>query len=76
MRTATSCEPLRSTAYSDDLRWKVVWHTGDVSKQLRHSESNKLSDPAKMFILNLIVCSPGIYLREIRKELRFLRHWC
>jgi len=23
-----------------------------------------------MFILNLIVCSPGIYLREIRKELR------
>ena len=25
MRTATSCEPLRSTAYSDDLRWKVVW---------------------------------------------------
>ena len=25
MRTATSCEPLRSIAYSDDLRWKVVW---------------------------------------------------
>ena len=25
MRTATSCEPLHSTAYSDDLCWKVVW---------------------------------------------------
>ena len=101
MRTATSCEPLHSTAYSDDLCWKVVWQwealtlscevvarnlcidsstvhriiqrfriTDDISKWLHHSESNKLSDSVQIFILNLIVCSPGIYRREIHKELR------
>jgi len=103
MRTvlAMSCEPLRSTACSNDLCWKVVWQrealilsceeiarnlcidrstvhriirrfraTGDVSKRPRYSESSKLSDLTQMFILNLIVGSPGIYLREIRKELR------
>ena len=46
--------------------------TGGVSKWLRHLESSKLSECAhdQMFIINLIVGSPGICLCEICKELR------
>ena len=44
--------------------------TGDVSKRLHQPSSNKLSNPVQLFILNLIVATPGIYLREIQKELK------
>ena len=37
----TSCEPKRSSAYADDLRWRIVWQVeglgytyGDVAKNL------------------------------------------
>ena len=98
----TSCEPFRSSAYQDDLRWRIVWqreglglscqeiagnlnidrstvhrtiflfrNTGNVRKQSLHPNGAcKLSDPAQLLILQLIVERPGIYLREIRKELR------
>ena len=23
----TSCEPQRSSAYSEDMRWRIVWHS-------------------------------------------------
>ena len=45
--------------------------TGDVSKRSYPLNSNmacKLSKPAQLLILNLIVKTPQIYLREIRKE--------
>ncbi len=101
-RVMVSCEPHRKSAYSEDLRWRMVWQveglgysqkkvaqnlgvdystvsrtislfltTGSVSKKEYPKEKacRSLTIPAQMFILNLIVSRPGIYLREIQKEL-------
>ena len=32
----------------------------------------KLTDPVQLFILNLVVAKPGIYLREIQRELHLV----
>ena len=99
---AFSCEPSRTKAYNEDLRWKVVWqseglgltqakiaenlsvdrstvsrilslfhHTGNVSKKVYSKENvfRKLTEPAQILILKLVVSKPGIYLKEIQTEL-------
>ena len=99
--TKTSYEPCRSSAYSEDLRWRVVWQrealgyryskiasnlgidkstvsrtlqlfytTGLVTKRTYNlSDTNRLlTTPVKLMILNLVISKPGIYLREIQKE--------
>ena len=45
--------------------------SGDVAKQTYHAENSvrKLTEPAQLFILHLVLDRPGIYLREIRDEL-------
>ena len=46
--------------------------TGDVQKQKRASNDamSKLSEIGKLLILELVIVTPGIYLREIKGELR------
>ena len=101
----TSCEPLRTSAYSQDLRWRMVWqhlamgysyehvalnlgvdrctvsrvlqlfhNTGTVAKKSypREKAFRKLTTPAQLLILNLLVQKPGVYLREIQDELQKL----
>ena len=86
----------RSSAYSKDLQWKIIWHrlalefpTKVVAKNLCIEDSTmlricqtfystgtirkreypverafrKLTEPAKYFILNLVLERPDIYLR-------------
>ena len=99
----TSYEPARSSAYSDDLRWRMVYQrmalgytfdqiskksrgrqvncsknsssfqktTGSVHKRPYPKEkaARKLTPPAQMFVLHLVLQKPGIYLHEIQKEL-------
>ena len=98
----TSCEPKRTRAYSEDLRWRMVWQrealqysyedigsnlgvdrstmirtvslfrtTGTVSKKEypKDRAARELTSPAQLFILNLVVEKPGIYLHEIQEEL-------
>ena len=99
MSSHFSCEPGRKKAYSEDLRWRVVWQkeamglklkeiarnlsidtstacrihrkfisSGSVSKKLYPSGSRptkKLTDTVQMLILNIVVESPQLYLREI-----------
>ena len=97
-----SCEPHCSSAYSEDLRWRMVWQsealgcsygtiaknlnvdksticrtiqlfysTGTVTKcaYLKDCAARKLSKPAQLFILHLVIKQPGIYLYKIQKEL-------
>ena len=99
---AQSCEPHRTSAYSEDLRWRMVWQsealgysqikvaenlgvdrstvsrtmqlfstTGSVSKKPYPKEQayRKLTTPAGLLILNLVVLKPGVYLQEIQEEL-------
>ena len=98
----TSSEPGRTAAYSEDLRWKIVWQkvglglgypivarnlsvskstcvrivkrfrlTGRVAKKPYPNKKayRKLTAPAQLFILNMVVERPGIFLDEIRQEL-------
>ena len=94
----TSYEPKRSSAYSEDLRWRMVWqrealgHTYEqISKNLgvqsrelllfnatesvqkrpypKERASRKLTPIAQLFILNLVLEKPGIYLHEVQREL-------
>ena len=45
-------------------------NTGKVSKKSYPSDVNTvLTSTAQLFILNLVVSNPGIYLREIQSEL-------
>ena len=98
-----SSEPKRSSAYSDDLRWKIVWEyeamglsaeqvaknlcidsstvyrivrqfdsTGTVSKKA-YSATNrptKMTASIQLVLLHLVMSRPGIYLWEIREELK------
>ena len=92
-----SCELYHSSAYSDDLRWRMVWlcdglgytytralkvleltdqrflfhTTGSVCKKKYPKEKafRKLSTPAQLLILSLVVNKPGIYLHEIQEDL-------
>lgn len=99
----TSYEPSRSSAYSEDLRWRIIWqreglgytygkisvnlgvdastvqrtvtlfkNTGSVHKRPypKDKAARKLTPIAQLFILNLVVQKPGIYLHEIQKELQ------
>ena len=97
-----SCEPLRCSAYSEDLRWRMVWQrqalgytyqkvaenlgvdkstvyrtlqlfesSGSVEKRKYPKENafRKLTTPAQLLILNLVVQKPGIYLHEMQRSL-------
>lgn len=97
-----SCEPGRSSAYSEDMRWRMVWQrealgytygqiaqnlcvdkstvsrtlelfytTGSVSKRPYPKDKafRKVTMPAQLLILQLVLDKPGIYLHEIQKEL-------
>ena len=97
-----SCEPQRSSAYSEDMRWRVVWQseglgflpkdialnlnidvstvrrvllifqtTGDICKRIYPSERayRKITEPVQLYILYLILSRPGVYLREIVRDL-------
>ena len=99
----TSYEPLRTDAYSEDLRWRIVWQseslgysqrmiarnlgvdqatvsrtikffytTGSVTKRPYPKERacRKLTTPCQLFLLNLVVQQPGIYLHEIQREVQ------
>lgn len=98
----TSCQPDRTSAYSDDLRWRMIWQregleltfqqiatnlcvdkstvcrtvqrfrtVGSVMKKTypKDKASRRLTKPAQLFILNIVLQKPGIYLHEIRDEL-------
>lgn len=102
MTSPTSCESKRSSAYSDDLRWRIIWQrealnlkysdiavnlcvsestvrriverfeaSGDVSKNKYPSAAafRKITEPAELYIMNLVLERPGIYLSEIAEEL-------
>ena len=45
--------------------------TGEVTKQsYQRNDANKvLTKPVQLFLLQLIIWRPGIYLREIQREL-------
>ena len=94
-----SCESGRSSAYSEDLRWRMVWQkhalglnsldiaknlnvhrstvdrvlqiflsTGCVSKKSYPKEAafRKITPVCAMFILNLVISNPAIYLHEVQ----------
>lgn len=98
----TSSEPWRTTAYSEDLRWKMVWQreglrltysriasnlnvdkftvirvvrlfqlTGHVGKRSYPSNRayREITASAQLFIMNIVIEKPGIYLKEIKKEI-------
>jgi len=102
LAATASCEPYHSSAYSEDLRWRMVWqcealgctharvdenfgvdrsmvsrtlqlfHTiGSICKKLYPKEKafRKLTTPAQLLVLNLVVMKPGTYLQEIQDEL-------
>ncbi len=97
-----SCEPSRTSAYSEDLRWRIVWqreglnkkckdiasnlgvdaatvcrtlslfrHTGSVHKKSYPSGRafRKLSLALECMIVHIVLMRPGIFLREIQREL-------
>ena len=97
------CEPHRSSAYSDNMRWLIVSQrhvlrcthnaiatnlnvdvstvqrileifsaTGTVSKKAYPPEwaFRKISEPVQLFILDLLLQKPGIYLREITADVK------
>jgi transposase len=97
-----SLEPNRCSAYSKDLRCRIIWQTEGLDKNceqvantlgidkstvsrtrqrwLTHgtlkkktypkaSASRKLTQPAQLLLLNLVIDRPGILLREMQKEL-------
>ena len=101
-REICSCEPYRTKAYEEEMRWRIVWQTeglgytqsqaaknlcidkstvsrivtcfkatGSVGKKPYPKEkaSRKLTVPAQDFISNLVLEMPGIYLRELQREL-------
>ena len=96
-----SVEPRRSSAYSDDLRWRMVYQieglqlnystvaknlnvdastvkrvvgifraTGNVKKKQYPKERRyrKITHILQFFILDLVLCKPGIYLWEIQTK--------
>ena len=98
----TSCQKKRSSAYSEDLRWRIIWqkfaldHTsleiaenlniglstvkrivlkfeisGSVTKKAYPTTQakRKITEPIQFFILKTVMERPGIYLREIIREL-------
>ena len=98
----TSCEPTRCSAYSEDLRWRIVWQTealrytsDQVASNLGNDKSTvnrirqrwctsgslkkkvyakdkayrKLTVPAQLLVLHLVINKPGIFLREVQSEL-------
>ena len=100
--TMKTYEPARSSAYGDDLRWRMVYQRmalrftfNQISKNLgvdkstarrtvalfktiesvhkqpypKEKAARKLTPPARMFILHLVLHKPRIYLHEIQKEL-------
>jgi transposase len=102
MSHSSSCEKSRTAAYSNDLRWRIVWQhegqrrtaakiaenlcvdkstvsrilgkfylTGQVSKKPypKDKSHRKLTNPAQMLILQLVLDHPGIYLKELQREL-------
>ena len=67
----TSIESARSSAYSEDIRWRMVWQTealGRVTKRSYPKEKahRKLTTPAQLLILHLVCQTPGILLHEIQ----------
>ena len=102
-----SCEPKRTSAYSEDLKWRMVWQrevmglkledvaknlgvdtstvsrimkffreTGSVAKQPYHEGRafHKLTDDIKLYILQLVLDNPGIYLNYRHKSAK-LQGW-
>lgn len=98
----TSCEAHRSSAYHEDLRWRMIWQrealglsyhevaknlgvdmstirrtlkifktTGNVRKRPYPKErcTRKLTLPAQLLILQLVIQKPTMYLNEIQSEL-------
>ena len=101
MVSSNSIELSRSSAYDEDLRWRIVYQslglelscqkvasnlgvdpstvsrvvqrfrcTGSVEKKAYNSSAlpRKLTDTVKIFILQLVIERPGIYLYEIQAE--------
>jgi len=99
-----SCEQTRSSAYGEDLRWRIIWqreglgysadtiatnlnvdkstvyrivqrffNTGCIAKSPYPKEraARKLTDPVKLFVLQLVLEKPGISLHEIQEQLLF-----
>ena len=99
----TSCEPKRSSAYDEDLRWRMVWQkeamgynyeqvarnlcvdkatvcrtvalfhaTGRMSKRSYPKEKaiRKLTVPAQLLILQIVLENPGIFLHQIQEKLK------
>ena len=98
-----SNEPTRTSAYSNDLRWRMVYQrkvlkynyadisrnlgvdkstvqstvvlfntTGTVNKKVypRENSFRKMTLPAQVLILNLIIERPSAYLSEIQQEIK------
>lgn len=98
-----SCEKGRCSAYSEDIRWRIVWQRealdssiGKIAKNLCVDESTvrrvlaifyasgniskmsypterafrKLTIPVQLFIMQLVVHNPGVFLHEIQSQLQ------
>ena len=99
---AVSCEERRTSAYSADLRWRMVYQVKALGKSYQevaeslnvdkstvsrivalyesssdvtpkryppNSGTSTLTEVDKFIILELVIDRPGIYLREIQREL-------
>ena len=99
---AVSCEERRTSAYSADLRWRMVYQVKALGKSYQevaenlnvdkstvsrivalyesssdvtpkryppNSGTSILTEVDKFIILELVIDRPGIYLREIQREL-------
>ena len=99
---AVSCEERRTSAYSADLRWRMVYQVKALGKSYQevaeslnvdkstvsrivalyesssdvtpkryppNSGTSTLTEVDKFIMLELVIDRPGIYLREIQREL-------
>ena len=98
----SSCETGRTSAYSEDIRWRMVYQRICLRKSYRdiaeclnvdsstvrrtvalfeesgsvekckyppNTGTTKLTDIGKLFVLEIAIDNPGIYLREIKQKL-------
>ncbi|SMN02410.1 Mobile element protein [uncultured Candidatus Thioglobus sp.] len=98
----TSCEPTRCNAYSEDLRYRIVWQTEALGYSSRQVGNNigvdrstvsrirqrwltfgtlkkatypqdkayrKLTTPAQLLVLHLVMKKPELFVHEIQNEL-------
>ena len=72
MAAQSSCEPKRSSAYSEDLRWRIVWQSEALQyKPARIAENLNIDESTVRRILNIFLNSGTVSKRPYPSEKSF-----